>query len=215
MFSPWRSTVMTQRSVPYDEVAKPSVSTPSPARLDRMRSPCASAPIAATRRTSAAAARRRDRLIGALAAKILGGAASHDRFTGPRKPVHSNHAVDRGVADHMDHSARVIPRADQPLQRLAPEPGVSRPRRELGRQPVRADVRRPRKRAAPAEGPGDEQRLAAVVGRNGREHLAPDFALTSLKPSSGGQSPAKPARIGCAFCLMTGVNPSGTSTRSS
>ena len=50
-----------------------------------------------------AAARRDDRLIGALAAKIFRGSESHDRFTGPRKPLHSNDAVDRGVADHMDH----------------------------------------------------------------------------------------------------------------
>ena len=50
-----------------------------------------------------AAARRDDRLIGALAAEIFGGSESHDRFTGPRKPLHANDAVDRSIADHMDH----------------------------------------------------------------------------------------------------------------
>ena len=61
-----------------------------------------------------AAARRDDRLIGALAAEIFRRAESHDRFAGARKLVHSNHAIDRGVADHMDHlgplSATVAPR---------------------------------------------------------------------------------------------------------
>jgi hypothetical protein len=52
-----------------------------------------------------AAAPRDHRLIGALASKILRGAEGRDRFTGPRKPLHSNHAIDRGVANHMDHLA--------------------------------------------------------------------------------------------------------------
>jgi len=50
-----------------------------------------------------AAARRSDRLIGALPAKIFRGSESDNRFTGPRQFVHSDHAIDRGVADHMDH----------------------------------------------------------------------------------------------------------------
>ena len=57
--------------------------------------------------------------IGALAAKIFGGAQSHDRFTGPRKSLHPNHAIDRGVADHMDHLP--LSAANQPLQCLTPE----------------------------------------------------------------------------------------------
>jgi hypothetical protein len=52
-----------------------------------------------------AAARRDNRLIGALASKILRGSERHDRFTGPRKPLNSNHAIDRGIANHMDHLA--------------------------------------------------------------------------------------------------------------
>ena len=50
-----------------------------------------------------AAARRDDRLIGALAAEIFRRSERHDRFAGPRKPLHSDYAIDRGVADHMDH----------------------------------------------------------------------------------------------------------------
>ena len=49
------------------------------------------------------ATRRGDRLIGALAAKIFGGAKSHDRFARPRKAIHPNYAIDCRVADHMDH----------------------------------------------------------------------------------------------------------------
>ncbi len=60
------------------------------------------------------ATRGGDRLIGALAAEVFRSAESHDRLTGPRESLHSNHAVDRGVADHMDHlcplSATVGPR---------------------------------------------------------------------------------------------------------
>jgi hypothetical protein len=37
-----------------------------------------------------AAARRDDRLIGALPTQIFTGSESHDRFTGSRKPLHSN-----------------------------------------------------------------------------------------------------------------------------
>jgi hypothetical protein len=49
------------------------------------------------------AARRDDRLIGALSAKILRSPESHDRFTGSREPLHSNHAIHGGIANHMDH----------------------------------------------------------------------------------------------------------------
>src|SRR5690242_16806819 len=61
--------------------------------------------------------------------------------------------------------------ADKPCQRLTPEPGISGPRGEFGRQPMRPDVRSPCKGAALAEGPRDEQRLAVIVGRSGREHI--------------------------------------------
>ena len=62
-----------------------------------------------------AAARRDDRLIGALAAKIFRGSESHDRFTGPRKALHSNDAIDRGVADHMDHLGPLSATASRPV----------------------------------------------------------------------------------------------------
>ena len=71
-----------------------------------------------------AAARRDDRLIGALAAKIFRGSESHDRFTGPRKALHSNDAIDRGVADHMDHlgplSTTVAPVSARDARRRKP-----------------------------------------------------------------------------------------------
>ena len=54
--------------------------------------------------------RRDNGLIGALAAQIFRGSESHDRFAGPWKPVHSNHAIDRGVTNHMDHFTPFRPR---------------------------------------------------------------------------------------------------------
>src|SRR5579864_339427 len=59
----------------------------------------------------------------------------------------------------------------QPCERLAPEAGISRPRGEFRRQPVRPDVGCPRKGSALAESSGDKKRLAVIVGRSGREHV--------------------------------------------
>ena len=60
---------------------------------------------AATRRTSCPQRAIDDRLVGALAAEILGGAPSHDRLTRPRKTVDPYDGVDRSVADDVDHPA--------------------------------------------------------------------------------------------------------------
>src|SRR6185437_3942370 len=72
---------------------------------------------------------------------------------------------------------RALSAVDQPPQRLTPKPGIPPPRGEFRREPMRPDVRRPRQRAALAEGPGDEQRLAVIVGRSGREHIGAGLGL--------------------------------------
>src|SRR5271166_4447557 len=59
-----------------------------------------------------------------------------------------------------------LARTDEPLERLSPEPGISRPGREFRGQPMRADVRGPGERAALAEASGDEQRSFAVLRRH-------------------------------------------------
>ena len=57
------------------------------------------------------------------------------------------------------------PDRGEPVQRLTPQPGVAIPVHEGVGQPVRADVRGPGQRAALAVGAGDQQRVAALVGR--------------------------------------------------
>src|SRR5579872_282430 len=76
---------------------------------------------------------------------------------------------------------RALSAVDQPPQRLTPKPGIPPPRGEFRREPMRPDVRRPRQRAAIAEGPGDEQRLAIIVGRSGREHIGAGLGLNLVE----------------------------------
>ena len=157
VFSPWRSTQITQRSLAPGHVRKPSVSTPFGGQV--LANPLADSVGAdcGDEANLLSATRQDHGLVGALAAKIVGGSARDHRLTRPRKAIEPDHGVDRRIADDVDHVARPgLARPNKPLERLAPEPRVSRPGREFRRQPVRADVRGPSERAALAETSGNE-----------------------------------------------------------
>ena len=62
---------------------------------------------------------------------------------------------------------------------------------------------------------GDEQRLFAVIGGNRGQYLRARLRPDLVEPEQRRPLPGETGEDGMPFCLITGVKPSGASTRSS
>jgi hypothetical protein len=82
------------------------------------------------------AARRGNRLIGALAAKVVRRSKRHDRLARVSKPLHPDHRIDRRVANDVNHGRRALLRGDPCVPVIAHDPLAIRDALALGRHEV-------------------------------------------------------------------------------
>ena len=103
VFSPFRSTVMTQRS--RRSLPDPQSVGPNALRIQVPTDTLASdvVPDGRNQPHIEPAARHHDRLVRALAAEIVGRAPGDDRLARLREPVDLDDGVDRSVADDVNH----------------------------------------------------------------------------------------------------------------